>query len=379
MTSYKIPVIPGDGIGPEVIAEGKKVVEAAGEVYGYDVNWLVMPLGADHYLETGETISEDTLKELGGYRAIYLGSLGDERKVKTGILEKGVLLKMRFYFDQYVNLRPVKLLEGVDTPIKNKTAKDIDFYVVRENTEDFYAGIGGRGVKGLSHQHLKLMRETYSVKFDLDVLTDSDEIAYQIGVISKEATQRIIDYSFKLAQQRKKHLSSVDKANVMTDIYGFWREVFQEVGKNYPDVKTDFNFVDAVTMWFVKNPEFFDVVVAPNMFGDIITDLGAMIQGGLGLAPGGNINPQGTSMFEPMGGSAPKYKGLNKVNPIATIWAGALMMEHLGEKEAASGILTAIEKNLKDRKVRTYDLGGSSTTSDVGSDIARIIRQQGRI
>ncbi|HTY90492.1 MAG TPA: isocitrate/isopropylmalate dehydrogenase family protein [Methanocella sp.] len=379
MTSYKIPVIPGDGIGPEVIAEGKKVVEAAGEVYGYDVDWVVMPLGADHYLETGETVSEDTLRELGGYRAIYLGSLGDERKVKTGILEKGVLLKMRFYFDQYINLRPVKLLEGVDTPIKNKTSKDIDFYVVRENTEDFYAGIGGRGVKGLSHQHLKLMRETFSAKFDLDVLTDSDEIAYQIGVISKEGTWRIIDYSYKLAQQRHKHLSSVDKANVMTDIYGFWREIFQDVGKGYPDVKTDFNFVDAVTMWFVKNPEFFDVVVAPNMFGDIITDLGAMIQGGLGLAPGGNINPEGTSMFEPMGGSAPRYKGLNKVNPIATIWAGALMMEYLGEKEAAGGILTAIEKNLVDRKVRTYDLGGSSKTSDVGSDIARIVKEQGRV
>jgi 3-isopropylmalate dehydrogenase len=225
---------------------------------------------------------------------------------------------------------------------------------------------------------LKLLREMYSVKFDLDVLTDSDEIAYQIGVISREGTRRIIDYSFKLAQNRNKHLSSVDKANVMTDIYGLWREIFQDVSKNYPDVKTDFNFVDAVTMWFVKNPEFFDVVVAPNMFGDIITDLGAIIQGGLGLAPGGNINPEGTSMFEPMGGSAPKYRGLGKVNPIATIWAGALMMEHLGEREAADAILKAIETNLREGKVRTYDLGGSSKTSEVGSDIARIIKQQGR-
>ncbi|HTX43728.1 MAG TPA: isocitrate/isopropylmalate dehydrogenase family protein [Methanocella sp.] len=378
MASFKIPVIPGDGIGPEVIAEGKKAVEAAGEVFNYDVEWIDLPLGCDHYLKTGETISEDTLKELRNYRAMYLGALGDERKVKTGILEKGVLLKLRFYFDQYINLRPVKLLDGVETPLKNKTPRDIDFYVVRENTEDFYAGIGGRGAKGLSHQHLKLMREMYSVKFDLDVLTDSDEIAYQIGVISREGTRRIVDYSFKLAQNRKKHLSSVDKANVMTDIYGFWREVFQETAKNYPDVKTDFNFVDAVAMWFVKNPEFFDIVVAPNMFGDIITDLGAMIQGGLGLAPGGNINPEGTSMFEPMGGSAPRYRGLNKVNPIATIWAGALMMEHLGEKEAAAAILKAIEANLRQKKVRTYDLGGSSGTSEVGSDIARIIIQQGR-
>jgi 3-isopropylmalate dehydrogenase len=166
---------------------------------------------------------------------------------------------------------------------------------------------------------------------------------------------------------------------VLTDIYGLWREVFTETSKKYPDVNTDFNFVDAVTMRFVKNPEFFDVIVTPNMFGDIITDLGAMIQGGLGLAPGGNINPNGTSMFEPMGGSAPKYKGLNKVNPIATIWAGALMIEYLGEKKAGDAIVTAIEKNLRDRKVRTYDLGGASKTSDVGDDVARIVRQQGRI
>jgi len=379
MSSYKIPVIPGDGIGPEVIAEGKKVIEAAGEVYGFDIDWWDLPLGADHYVKTGETVSEETLKELGHYRAIYLGSLGDEHKVKAGILEKGVLLKMRFYFDQYINLRPVKLLEGVETPLKNKTAKDIDFYVVRENTEDFYAGIGGRCTKGLSKQQLKLKREMYSVKFDLDILTDSDEIAYQIGVASREGTRRIIDYAFVLAEKRNKHLSSVDKANVLTDIYGLWREVFTETAKNYPNVKTDFNFVDAVTMWFVKNPEFFDVIVSPNMFGDIITDLGAMIQGGLGLAPGGNINPEGTSMFEPMGGSAPKYKGLNKVNPIATVWAGSLMMEHLGEREAAHAILAAIEKNLAAGKVRTYDLGGTSKTSDVGTDIARIVKEQGRI
>ncbi len=376
---YKVPVIAGDGIGPEVIAEGRKVAEAAADVYDFDIKWIDMPFGADHYLKTGETISEASLKELSKYRAIFLGSLGDDKKVPPGILEKGVLLTMRFYFDQYVNLRPVKLLEGVETPLKNKTAKDIDFYVVRENTEDFYAGLGGRAKKGLCNQELELIRGMYAARFDLDIDTDSDEIAYQIGVISKEGTRRIMDYAFRLADSRpKKHLSSVDKANVMTDIYGLWRETFSDVGKKYPAVKTDFNYVDAVTMWFVKNPEFFDVVVAPNMFGDIITDLGAMIQGGLGLAPGGNVNPEGTSMFEPMGGSAPKYKGLNKVNPIATIWAGAMLLEHLGEKQAADGIVRAIETNLRDRKVRTYDLGGTSKTSDVGTDIARIVKQQGR-
>jgi 3-isopropylmalate dehydrogenase len=377
---YKVPVIAGDGIGPEVVAEGRKVAEAAAEVYGFGIQWIDMPFGADHFLKTGETISEASLKELSKYRAIYLGSLGDDRKVPPGILEKGVLLTMRFYFDQYVNLRPVKLLEGVETPLKNKTAQDIDFYVVRENTEDFYVGVGGRVKKdNCCPQELEIIRGMYGARFNLDIETDSDEIAYQIGVISREGTQRIIDYAFKLADSRpKKHLSSVDKANVMTEIYGMWREIFTDVGKKDPAVKTDFNYVDAVTMWFVKNPEFFDVVVAPNMFGDIITDLGAMIQGGLGLAPGGNINPEGTSMFEPMGGSAPKYKGLNKVNPIATIWAGAMLLEHLGEKPAADAIVRAIETNLREKKVRTYDLGGTAKTSDVGSDIARIVKKQGR-
>ncbi|WP_410508405.1 isocitrate/isopropylmalate dehydrogenase family protein [Methanosarcina hadiensis] len=373
MTQYKVPVLPGDGIGPEIIAEGRKVIDAAGERFGFDVEWIDYPHGADHYLATGELISEETLKELSGYPAIYLGSIGDPR-IAPGILEKGILLTARFYFDQYVNLRPIKLLEGVLTPIKDKTSKDIDFVVVRENTEDFYVGVGGRAKKGESKNLLEVKRVLYSAKFGLDIETDSEEIGYQIGLISKEGTKRVIEYAFDLAEKRKKHVSSVDKANVLSDIYGFWREEFNAVSAKHPDVTTDFNFVDAMTMWFVKNPEWFDVVVTPNMFGDIITDLGAMIQGGLGLAPGGNINPNGTSMFEPIHGSAPKYKGQNKVNPIATIWAGAMLIEQLGEKEAADTIVNAIQKNILDGKVKTYDMGGKSTTSDVGDDIARIIK-----
>lgn len=374
MTQYKIPVIPGDGIGPEIIREGRKALEAAGERFGFDIDWIEYPHGADHYLETGELISEDTLRELSKYRAIYFGAIGDER-IKPGILEKGILLTTRFYLDEYVNLRPVKLLEGVWTPLKDKTAKDIDFVVVRENTEDFYIGIGGRAKKGKSKNKLEVIRNLYNVKFGLDIDSDSDEIGYQLGLISKEGTQRVIRYAFELAKNRKKHLSSVDKANVLSDIYGFWREEFTSTGSEYPDVKTDFNFVDAITMWFVKNPEWFDTVVAPNMFGDIITDLGAMIQGGLGLAPGGNINPEGTSMFEPIHGSAPKYKGQNKVNPIATIWAGALLLDQIGEKEASSAIVRAIEQNIVNGKVKTYDMGGSNTTSDVGDDIVRLIKE----
>ncbi len=370
--NYKVPVIPGDGIGPEIIAEGKKVLEAAADKHGFSLQWKEYTLGAEHYLQTGELVSEETLKELSGYRAIYLGAIGDPR-VKPGVLEKGVLLTMRFYLDQYVNLRPVKLLEGVWTPLKDKGPKDIDFVVVRENTEDFYVGIGSRARRGRSHADFEIRRKLYNIKFGLDIDSDSEEIGYQIGEVSKEGCQRVIRYAFDLAMKRNKQVSSVDKANVLSDIYGFWREIFLDVAKDYPQVKHDFNFVDAITMWFVKNPEWFDVVVAPNMFGDIITDLGAMIQGGLGLAPGANLNPEGTSMFEPIHGSAPKYKGQNKVNPIATIWAGAMLLEHLGQPAAAEDVVAAIERNLLEGRIKTYDLGGSSTTSEVGTEIARLV------
>ena len=369
---YTVPVIPGDGIGPEIVAEGCKVLEAAADKYNFSLDWKEYSLGAEHYLKTGELVTEETLKELSKYRALFLGAIGDPR-VRPGILEKGVLLTMRFYFDQYVNLRPVKLLEGVWTPLKDKTPKDIDFVVVRENTEDFYIGIGSRARRGSSHADFEIRRSLYNVKFGLDIESDSDEIGYQIGEVSREGCQRVIKYAFDLAMKRRRQLSSVDKANVLSDIYGFWREVFLDVAAGYPQVKHDFNFVDAITMWFVKNPEWFDVVVAPNMFGDIITDLGAMIQGGLGLAPGANLNPEGTSMFEPIHGSAPKYKGQNKVNPVATIWSGALLLEHLGQPQAASDIVNAIERNLREGRIKTYDLGGSSTTSEVGSEIARLV------
>jgi 3-isopropylmalate dehydrogenase len=369
---YTVPLIPGDGIGPEIIAEGCKVLEAAADKHNFSLNWKEYELGAEHYLKTGELVSEETLKELSSFPAIFLGAIGDPR-VKPGILEKGVLLTMRFYFDQYVNLRPVKLLEGIWTPLKDKTPKDIDFVVVRENTEDFYIGIGSRAKKGKSHADFEIKRSLYNIKFGLDIDSDSDEIGYQIGEVSREGCQRVIKYAFDLAMKRRRQVASVDKANVLSDIYGFWREVFLDVASDYPQVEHSFNFVDAITMWFVKNPEWFDVVVAPNMFGDIITDLGAMIQGGLGLAPGANLNPEGTSMFEPIHGSAPKYKGQNKVNPVATIWAGAMLLDHLGQDRAAADIIAAIERNLYEGRIKTYDLGGSSTTSEVGSEIARLV------
>ncbi len=369
---YRIASIGGDGIGPEIILEGKKVLDAAGERFDFDIRWTDFDIGAERYLKTGQLLTETDLKELSTFPAIYFGAIGDER-VKPGILEKGILLSLRFFFDQYVNLRPIRLLKGVATPLAGKQPQDIDFVVVRENTEDFYVGIGSR-FKKQQKIELLIKRELYHAKFNLDVESDAEELAYQIGVVTREGARRVIDYSFTLAQSRKKKLTSVDKANVLSDIYGLWRDVFLDRAALHPEVTTEFTFVDAITMWFVKNPEWFDVVVTPNMFGDIITDLGAMIQGGLGLAPGGNINPTGTSMFEPIHGSAPKYKGLGVANPMATIWAGSMLLDHLGEHEAAGAIVTAIEKCILSGVV-TKDMGGHSGTMGVGDEMVKIIHE----
>ncbi|MBN1157611.1 isocitrate/isopropylmalate dehydrogenase family protein [Candidatus Woesearchaeota archaeon] len=371
---HKIALMPGDGVGPEIIAEGVKVIEKASEVDNFEIEWVKYDNGADKYLETKELITEDTLEEIKKTcEAIYLGALGDPR-VEPGILEKGILLKTRFYYDQYINLRPVRLLEGVECPLKSKTAKDINFDIVRENTEDFYVGIGGSVKKGRTKQGLEVLRELYKVKFNLDVDSDTDEVAYQIGMLSRKGCERVIKYAFELAKRKNKTLvTSVDKANVLNNIYGLWRKSFENVSRQYPGIQTEFNFVDAITMWFVKQPEHYQVIVSPNMFGDIITDLGAMIQGGLGLAPGANINPEGISMFEPIHGSAPKYKGKNTINPIATIWAGALMLEQVGRMESAKKIIDAIESVLKEGKVRTKDLGGTNSCSNMGDAIAKRI------
>src|SRR5512137_3045298 len=368
---YKIAAIGGDGIGPEIVAEGKKVLEAAGERFNFDIEWTDFDIGADRYLTTGKLLTEDDLEELKKFKAIYFGAIGDER-VKPGVLEKGILLALRFHFDMYINLRPIRLLKGVETPLAGKGPEDIDFIVVRENTEDFYVGIGSR-FRGSQETTLSIDRELYQAEFNLDISSDAEELAYQIGIITREGSRRVITYAFDLARRRRKKLTSVDKANVLSDVYGLWREVFSEQAEKFPDVATEFTFVDAITMWFVKNPEWFDVVVTPNMFGDIITDLGAMIQGGLGLAPGGNINPRGTSMFEPIHGSAPKYKGMGVANPIATIWAGAMLLDHIGEHKAAAAVVTAIEQSIRDGVV-TKDLGGSARTTKAGSYIAECVR-----
>lgn len=353
MKNYDIAVIPGDGTGPEVIAEGVKVLNAAAARYGFRLNLNYFDFGGDRYLKTGETLPDGTIDELKRYDAIYLGAIGHP-DVKPGILEKGILLRLRFELDQYVNLRPVKLYPGVDCPLKNKGPEHIDFVVVRENTEGLYAGAGGVLKKGTP-----------------------DEVAIQESINTRKGVERCIRFAFDYCRKRKKmnKLTLCGKTNVLTYAFDLWERTFYEVAKEYPDIKIDYAHVDAITMWFVKNPEWFDVIVTDNMFGDIITDLGAMIQGGMGIAAGGNINPEGVSMFEPIGGSAPKYKGKNMINPLAAICAGGMMLEHLGEVEAAKTIEAAVMK-VTGSHIKSLAAGQMGyTTTEVGDLVTKYVTE----
>ena len=349
--NYTIAVIGGDGTGPEVIAEGIKVLNSAAQKYNFKLDYVHFDFGGERYMRTGELLPEGIFDELRKFDAIYLGAIGHP-DVEPGILEKGILLTMRFELDQYINLRPVKLFPGVDCPLKDKGPKDIDFVVVRENTEGLYTGAGGVLKRGTP-----------------------DEVATQVSINTRKGVERCIRFAFEYTKKRNKDnkLTLCGKTNVLTYASGLWARAFSEVAKEYPGVKTDYAHVDAITMWFVKNPEWFDVIVTDNLFGDIITDLGAMIQGGLGIAAGGNINPEGVSMFEPMGGSAPKYKGKNVINPLAAICSGAMMLDHLGEENAARAIEKAVME-LTSTKIN--DLGSGKmgySTTEVGDMVADIV------
>ncbi len=324
--TYDIAVIPGDGTGPEVVAEGIKVLEAVANRCNFGFQFSNYDIGGDHYLATGETISDQQIDSLAQKDAIFLGAIGHP-DVQPGVLEKGILLKTRFTLDQYINLRPVKLYEGVYTPIKDKRPEDIDFVVVRENTEGIYAGAGGCLKRGTP-----------------------DEIATQESINTRKGVERCIRYAFDYCRTRNKtkKLTLCGKTNVLTYAFDLWERTFYEVAEEYPDIETDYAHIDALCMWLVKNPEWFDVIVTDNMFGDIITDLGAMLQGGMGIAAGANINPNGVSMFEPIGGSAPKYTGQNKINPIAAISAGQLMLDTIGEKKAAAVVEDGVAKVLRE-------------------------------
>lgn len=368
MKSYNIAVIGGDGTGPEVVREAIKVLDAAAPKFGVKLNYTLFDFGGDRYLRTGEVLPDSAIPELRKFPAILLGAIGHPA-VKPGILEKGILLRLRFEMEQYINLRPVRLYDDRFCPIKDKKPEDIDFVVIRENNEGLYTGSGGFTFKGTPN-----------------------EIAIQESVNTRRGVERCLRYAFECARKRragkpwkglkpddvaagkKAQLTLCGKTNVLTYAFDLWERAFHEVGaKDYPDIKRDYAHVDATTMWFVKNPEWFDVIVTDNMFGDIITDLGAMIQGGMGIAAGGNINPEGTSMFEPIGGSAPKYTNQNVINPLAAVCAGAMMMDFLGEAAMANAIEDAVIKVVRG-KLKTLAAGRMGYgTKEVGDLVASTV------
>lgn len=349
MKNYKIAVIAGDGTGPEVVREGLKVLEAAAQKFNFKYQTHAYDFGGERYLKTKEILPDSAIPELKTFDAIYLGAIGHP-DVKPGILEKGILLRLRFDLDQYINLRPVELYDERFCPLKNKTPQDINFTVIRENSEGLYKGLGEFQNKGTP-----------------------DEIAIQISHNTRKGVERCIRYAFEYTRKhgKKKKLTLCGKTNVLTFAFDLWERTFNEVAKQYPDITTDYAHVDATTMWFVKNPEWFDVIVTDNMFGDIITDLGAMIQGGMGIAAGGNINPQGVSMFEPIGGSAPKYTGKNVINPLAAIAALAMLLRQLGEDPCGNAIEKAVKTVLR-TKLKDLAAGkmGYSTT-EVGDLVVK--------
>ncbi|MCF8037841.1 MAG: 3-isopropylmalate dehydrogenase [Desulfohalobiaceae bacterium] len=348
-TTYKIAVLPGDGTGPEVVAEGIKVLQAAGRAENVSLDFQHYDLGGERYLRTGEILPDSVLEELKGFDAIYLGAIGHP-EVKPGILEKQLLLRLRFELDQYINLRPVKLYPGVETPIKDKGPQEIDYVVVRENSGGIYTGIGGITQKDTPH-----------------------EVAVQSMVYNRHQVERCLRFAFEYTKKRAKKmtLGLVGKTNVLTYVYDLWERAFQEIGeRDYPEIKRDYYHVDAACMWMIKSPEWFDVLVTGNMFGDIITDIGAITQGGLGIAAGGNINPEGVSMFEPIGGSAPKYTGKNLINPLAAISAAQMMMETLEATRVAARIERGVRRVLENdiRSLASGQMG--LTTSEVGDKAA---------
>jgi len=348
---YKIAVIPGDGTGPEVIREGVKVLGAVNEKHDISMEFVEYDLGGERYIKTGETLPDTVLEELRQFDAIYLGAIGHP-DVKPGILERGILLKLRFELDQYINLRPVKLYPNVYTPIKGKGPEDIDFVVVRENTEGLYTGTGGFLKKGTP-----------------------DEVAIQTSINTRKGIDRCLRFAFSQAVKRgvKKKLTLCGKTNVLTCAFDLWERAFNEIGDaEYPGITREYVHVDAMSLYMIENPREYDVIVTDNMFGDIITDLAAIIQGGLGVAAGGNINPEGVSMFEPIGGTAPRHTGKNEINPLAAIGSAGMMLDILGESEASGDIEKAVMKvTPRMKSMRAAEMG--YTTTEVGDLVAEEI------
>lgn len=362
MKSYSIAVIPGDGVGEEVSREGLKILGAAAEKHRFETRIEHFGWGCDYYLEHGRMMPDDMLDILGNFEAVFLGCVGDANKVPDHI-SLTLLLQIRKGFDQYVNLRPIKLYPGVPTPVRTATPETVDFVVVRENTEGEYSRMGG-----------------------FFKLGTPDAFAVQSGVFTQKGCERVMRYAFELARRRKAlstgervgKVTNCSKSNALNYSMVFWDSVFNDVARSYPDIATESAFVDAITMWFIKNPESFDVIVASNLFGDIITDLGAILQGGMGFAASANINPEKThpSMFEPIHGSAPKYKGKGIANPVATIESIRMMLDHLGEEDAARDVEKAVVEVLSRREIKTRDMGGQHSTSQMGDAILNALLKQ---
>ena len=351
MSTYDIAVIGGDGIGPEVTREAMRVLDATCEIYGFDVRKTVYPFSTEHYLSTNEIFPDDAFEEVKQQSAIYLGAIGDPR-VPVGLIEFGIIAKCRFELDLYINLRPIKLFHESLCPIKGKGVDDIDMVIVRENTEGAYAGMHGFAHKG---QPL--------------------EVATQTMVYTREGVERAIRYAFELAVERdqEKQVTLIDKANAVR-AQDIWTRTFADVARDFPQVKTDHAYVDAACMWMIKNPEWFDVAVTPNLFGDIITDLGAMLQGGMGMAASGNIHPGQVSLFEPIHGSAPKHAGKNTASPLAAILAVGMMLEFLGQKPASQAIERVIIDLLHSRRLKGAGTG-IHPTSEVGDMVVSGLRE----
>ena len=351
---HNVAVIAGDGIGPEVLTEGIKVLNAVAETDGsFSFDFTSFPWGCQYYLENGRMMAEDGMETLKKFDAIFLGAVGYPG-VPDHISLWDLLLVIRKKFDQYINVRPVKLLHGAPTPLKDVECEDIDMVFIRENSEGEYAGSGSWLYPG-----------------------QDNEVVIQNGVFSRKGCERVIRYAFELARKEKKTLTSISKGNALNYSMVFWDQIFAEVSKDYPDVKTYSYLVDAASMFMVKDPKRFQIVVTSNLFGDILTDLGAAISGGMGLAAGANLNPERKypSMFEPIHGSAPDIAGKQIANPLATVWSCAQMLEYFGHNEWSDRIISIIEEILVEKKALTPDMGGTATTSQVGDEVVRKIKE----
>jgi len=367
-----LAIIPGDGIGKEVIDVGMEVLDAVSEISSFDYDGELFDIGSERYLATGELLTEEDISDLKKKDAIYFGAIGDPR-VKPGILEQGILLKMRAVFDQYINLRPVTSWFPL-VPLKREVPFDIHF--LRENTEDFYMGAGGTFNANNKEAKVRIKREMYDLEIDLNGRSsNNDEFAFEIGLLSKKGIERFADYSFRYAQARNENkVTLVDKANVCTHIYGMQRTIFEKKAKEY-GMELDFMFVDAMAMAMIVRPETFGTVAVPNLFGDILTDLGAQLQGGLGMGGSGNINPSGVSMFEPIHGSAPDIAGQKKANPIAAILAAQMLLENQGYPEEGK-ILQKAVRHCLDNGLTTRDLGGKLNTAEAGKAVCEYVLNQ---